>query len=144
MRTHLVLLGDKAILQQKFPGARGRLINLLRGLVHCSDFVLDLTRSALWDDGDHDESIKPSACRARKEINHFLCLRDLQARIFFATTSKSSVAGITALAELPSHRRFSLRLHRSGQLITTTEAVNLVKLSSFERRGPDNTRAFAG
>lgn len=53
VRAHLVLLGDEAVLVQKRAGRRRRLVDLLRGLVHFSNFVLDLARGALGNDGDH-------------------------------------------------------------------------------------------
>lgn len=53
VRSHLVLLGDEAILVQKLSSRCRGLIDLLCGLVHLSNFVLDFTRATLGDDGNH-------------------------------------------------------------------------------------------
>ena len=53
VRSYLVLLSDEAILVQKVSSRCRGLIDLLCGLVHLSNFVLDFTRAALGNDGNH-------------------------------------------------------------------------------------------
>jgi hypothetical protein len=54
VRAHLVLLGDEAVLVQKLSSTRSGLVDLLCCLVHRSNFLPDLARGALGDDGNHD------------------------------------------------------------------------------------------
>jgi hypothetical protein len=54
VRAHLVLLGDEAVFVQKPSSTRSGLVDLLGGIVHRSNFMLDLAHGALGYDGNHD------------------------------------------------------------------------------------------